>query len=81
MMTLIAAKLLSDCKPGESGKIRSMEMDTASRQRLLEMGLLVGSRIDVIRLAPLGDPMEIKVRGYLLSLRKSEAGMIHIETV
>lgn len=47
--------------------------------RLLEMGLTPGSKIEVVRAAPLGFPIEVKVRGYLLSLRESEAGCIEIE--
>lgn len=47
--------------------------------RLLEMGLTPGSKIEVVRAAPLGYPIEVKVRGYLLSLRESEAGCIEIE--
>lgn len=46
------------------------------RRRLLEMGLTPGTRVKVIRFAPLGDPMDIEVRGYHLSLRKHEAGQV-----
>ena len=49
-------------------------------QRLLEMGVLPGSQIQVVRFAPLGDPIEIKVMGYSLSLRKSEAAQVRVET-
>ena len=47
-----------------------------SRPRLMEMGLLVGTQVELVRFAPLGDPVEIKVRGYNLSLRKQEAERI-----
>jgi ferrous iron transport protein A len=47
--------------------------------RLREMGLLAGTRITLIRTAPLGDPLEIKVRGYYLTLRKSEADLVLVE--
>lgn len=47
--------------------------------RLLEMGLTPGSEVEVIRAAPLGFPIEVKIRGYLLSLRKSEAECVEVE--
>ncbi len=47
--------------------------------RLLEMGLVPGTSIEVVRLAPLGDPMELKVRGFLLSVRKDEAAHVVVE--
>jgi Fe2+ transport system protein FeoA len=48
-------------------------------QRLMEMGVVTGTRIRVVRLAPLGDPMEVELHHYLLSLRKSEAGAVEVE--
>ena len=48
-------------------------------QRLMEMGLIEGSTIEVVRLAPLGDPMEVSLHGYHLSLRKSEASLVEVE--
>ena len=60
--------------PGERGTIcRLQDTAPALRQRLLEMGFINGTSIEVIRFAPLGDPMEIKVNGYRLSLRRNEA--------
>jgi len=47
--------------------------------RLLEMGLTKGASVELIRFAPLGDPMEIRLRGYRLSLRKQEAAMVTVE--
>ena len=47
--------------------------------RLLEMGLVPGTEVEVVRLAPLGDPMELKVRGFLLSVRKDEASHVQVE--
>ncbi|VVC75201.1 Ferrous iron transport protein A [Aquicella siphonis] len=55
--------------------------DPAYRQRLLAMGLVPGTEFTVLRMAPLGDPIEIQVRGYALSLRKSEASILTIEEV
>lgn len=68
---------LSDFK--QTGKKRIKKVSGAQAARLLEMGLLPGTPVEVIRCAPLGFPIEIKVRGYLLSLRKAEARCIEIE--
>jgi len=69
---------LDSLKAGESGKIVSIHLPAQDAQRLTEMGLTVGASIKVERLAPFGDPMEIVVRGYHLSLRKSEASGIEV---
>ena len=71
---------LSELKPGESGRVRKVEGDKVIRRRMLDMGLVNGAEIQVKRVAPLGDPIEFEVRGYCLSLRKSEAHAIHVET-
>lgn len=72
---------LSQLRPGERGSILRIEsIDPQLRQRLLEMGLTKGTLLEVIRLAPLGDPLEISVRGYRLSLRKHEAESVLVET-
>ena len=67
---------LSTLAPGTRGVVTEIRIPPASRGRLLEMGLLVGTPIELVRFAPLGDPVEIKVRGYNLSLRKHEAELI-----
>ncbi|HEY6953521.1 MAG TPA: FeoA family protein [Bacteroidota bacterium] len=68
--------------PGERGIVWSLNAPAFEiRQRLLEMGLTKGVAIEVIRLAPLGDPIEISVRGYRLSLRRKEAKAVMIERV
>lgn len=65
---------LNSLLPGERGVIERIESTTLSvRQRLLEMGLTKGTDIEMIRFAPMGDPIEISVRGYRLSLRRIEA--------
>lgn len=71
--------LLSECKPGQGGVVTRTAGDGPIGQRLLEMGLIEGARIQVIRVAPLGDPIEIKVGGYALSLRRSEAAGVEIQ--
>ena len=69
---------LSELAAGDGGKIIALELPPEARQRLLEMGMTVGARIEVTRFAPLGDPVEIKVRGYHLSIRKHEAAGIRV---
>ncbi len=60
--------------PGERGTVVRMEAANPKvRQRLLEMGLIRGTPIELIRVAPMGDPIEVKVKGYRLSLRREEA--------
>jgi ferrous iron transport protein A len=67
---------LSTLQAGSHAVIVSIQIPPESRGRLLEMGVLAGTRIELVRRAPLGDPLEIKVRGYNLSLRKHEADQI-----
>jgi len=69
---------LNDLKPGESGRIKHVYANNL-RKRIIDMGLTNGTAVKVKKLAPLGDPIEIFVRGYLLTLRKSEARTIEIE--
>ncbi|NNE68838.1 MAG: ferrous iron transport protein A [Rhodothermales bacterium] len=65
---------LDQLKPGQSARIDSFT--AAAGPRLLELGLLPGTLVEVVRLAPLGDPMDLRVRGFHLSLRKQEAAQI-----
>jgi ferrous iron transport protein A len=67
---------LTELIPGGKAVIRRLDVPIAHRARLLEMGVLVGTQIELVRFAPLGDPVEIKVRGYHLTLRKQEAEQI-----
>ncbi len=65
--------------PGERGRVDGFATQAPEvRERLMEMGLTKGTTIEVIRSAPLGDPMEIEVRGYRLSLRRKEASAVII---
>ena len=61
---------------GSTATVAEIKLPPDSRPRLMEMGLVVGTRVELIRFAPLGDPVEIKVRGYNLTLRKHEADQI-----
>jgi Fe2+ transport system protein FeoA len=69
---------LDSLNVGETARILSIRLPAQEAQRLTEMGLTIGASVKVERLAPFGDPMEIVVRGYHLSLRKSEASGIEV---
>lgn len=58
--------------------VAEIKLPAGSRPRLMEMGLLVGTPIELVRFAPMGDPVEIKVRGYNLTLRRHEAEQIFV---
>lgn len=75
----ITSTKLSELCPGMKGRIAFVSGKGAIRKRLLDMGVTSNARIEVIRVAPFGDPIEIKIRGYHLSLRKSEAEQIEVE--
>ena len=64
---------------GERGRMARMGSRRDLRHRLLDMGLVPGSEVEMERVAPLGDPIEVKVKGYNLSLRKEEASGIQVE--
>ena len=73
---------LRDMKAGDSGKVTGIRRgEKAYRQKLLAMGLTPGTGFRVVRYAPIGDPIEIKVRGFALSLRKDEANALLVERV
>ncbi|HTR81153.1 MAG TPA: FeoA family protein [Bacteroidota bacterium] len=70
----MARTTLNKLLPGEHGTIEKVDATaSAIKQRLLEMGLTRGTNIEMIRFAPMGDPVEVSVRGYRLSLRRIEA--------
>lgn len=70
---------LKELKPGEQGIVISIGDRGPLRRRIMDMGVTPGVLIKVIKVAPLGDPIEINIRGYELSLRKDEANQIQIE--
>jgi ferrous iron transport protein A len=72
---------LSMLKPGESGKITKIGAIGPLKRRLMDMGVLVGEDVKVEKVAPLGDPLEVSVKRYKLSLRKKEAEGISVEVV
>ena len=65
---------------GAKATVSEIKLAPENRPRLMEMGLLVGTSIELVRFAPLGDPVEIKVRGYHLTLRKHEAEQIWVRS-
>ena len=72
-------KILSELRPREKGLVKNIYGEGPLHKRLLDMGIIKGTKIEVTKVAPLGDPVDIKVKGYHLSLRKEEAAQILIE--
>ena len=72
-------RTLKDTPIGATVKVRKLNGEGAIRRRILDMGLTKGTSVFVRKVAPLGDPMEIKVRGYELTLRKADAEIIEVE--
>ena len=70
---------LSKLLPGQRARILKIGAQGPMRRRLMDMGLLAGSEVEVEKVAPLGDPMEVRIRSYHLSLRKAEAEGIAVE--
>jgi ferrous iron transport protein A len=69
---------LDQLRPGQRGRIQAVEGDDALVQRLLEMGLLEGEEVEVVGFAPLGDPIEVRLGDYRLSLRRREAARVQV---
>jgi ferrous iron transport protein A len=65
---------------GSKATVAEIKLSPENRPRLMELGLLVGTPVELVRFAPMGDPVEIKVRGYNLTLRKHEAEQIFVRT-
>lgn len=72
-------RTLADILPGNSAVIKNVGGDDTIALRLMEMGVLDGEQVEVVGRAPLGDPIEISIRGYRLSLRQTEAQRIEVE--
>ena len=72
-------KTLRDTKIGGSARVVKVHGEGAVRRRIMDMGITRGVEIKITKVAPLGDPLEVTVRGYELSLRKSDAAMIEVE--
>ncbi len=72
-------KTLKQAKIGETAKVVKLHGEGAVKRRIMDMGLTKGVEVTVRKVAPLGDPVEVTVRGYELSLRKADAGMVEVE--
>ncbi len=72
---------LKEMNPGESAKIVKVHGEGAIKRRIMDMGLTKGITLTVRKVAPLGDPVEITVRGYELSIRKFDAEMVEVEVL
>jgi ferrous iron transport protein A len=70
---------LKDLKEGQSAVVKKIHGEGPVKRRIMDIGITKGTSIMVRKLAPLGDPIELKVRGYELSIRKQDAQMIEIE--
>jgi ferrous iron transport protein A len=73
------ATTLDRLRPGDRGRVAAVEGGDVLVQRLLEMGLLDGAEVEVIGVAPLGDPIEIRLGDYRLSLRRAEAARVRVD--
>lgn len=72
-------RMLRELKPGEKGKVTKISGAGSVYRRILDMGIVKGAEVEMERVAPLGDPIEVKIKGYHLSLRKGEAANIYVE--
>ena len=72
-------KTLKDAKVGETVSVVKLHGEGAVKRRIMDMGITKGTEIFVRKVAPLGDPMELNVRGYELSIRKADAEMVEVE--
>ena len=70
---------LKDVKVGDTVVVRKLTGEGAVKRRIMDMGITKGVELKVMKLAPLGDPIEVTVRGYELSLRKADAEKIEVE--
>lgn len=70
---------LKELKPGQQGNVVSIGSSGPMKRRIMDMGITPGVEIKVVKVAPLGDPIEINIRGYELSLRKDEAQQIEVQ--
>ena len=72
-------KTLKDAKVGETVTVKRLHGEGPVKRRIMDMGLTKGTEVYVRKVAPLGDPIELTVRGYELSLRKADAEMVEVE--
>ena len=80
-MAEVQGKTLRDVKIGESATVRRLTGEGALKRHIMDMGITKGVEVFVRKVAPLGDPVEVTVRGYELSVRKEDAKCVLVETV
>lgn len=73
------ARHLGELRPGERGRVTEVGGAVDAARRLMDLGLIRGTTVEVVRTAPLGDPIEVKLRGFMLTLRRTEAEHITVE--
>ena len=76
--TIASSTTLTTLMPGDSGRVISIRDNGRISRRLMEMGVIPGVTVKVIKAAPFGDPIEVRVRGYSLAMRRSEADTIEV---
>lgn len=76
----MVVQTLAELRPGQSAIVEGFTLQSPLVQRLMQLGVLPGERVEAVRRAPGGDPVEFKVMGYSLSLRKSEAALVTIRS-
>ena len=72
-------RTLAELKPGDRATVVVVRGEADAARRLMDMGVIRGTSLEVVRVAPLGDPMEVRVRGFMLTLRRAEAEHITVE--
>jgi len=73
------SRTLVNLGPGESARVRQVGGDADASRRLMDLGLIRGTQVKVVRVAPLGDPIEVSLRGFMLTLRRAEAAFVEVE--
>lgn len=71
---------LRELKPGQFATVKAISAEGAFKRRIMDMGITTGVEVKMVKVAPLGDPIEVTLRGYQLSLRKAEAESIEVST-
>lgn len=72
---------LSSLRPGQKGLITGIQDNNPDAIRLVELGFIPGEQVEVLMEAPLGDPVEVRIMGYLLCLRKKEASLVQVQLI
>lgn len=82
LLNMMTGKMtLSELNPGQAARILTFIGGNDMHLRLMELGLIPHTEVRCVRIAPMGDPLEVEVRGYMLSLRRAEAATIEVELI